>query len=122
MHHWQCASTLFRPLLLSTIISNLFWSGFSVAEDRKLTYSSTITDPSSIALSDAIKGDGNYNATVNVDNPNGSLEVYIGQTEINGKTYNVGDYSVNIQGQNNTAASPYTAFFGLAADKKTLLH
>lgn len=45
MHHWQCASTLFRPLLLSTIISNLFWSGFSVAEDRKLTYSSTITDP-----------------------------------------------------------------------------
>lgn len=117
MHHWQCASTLFRPLLLSTIISNLFWSGFSVAEDRKLTYSSTITDPSSIALSDAIRGDGNYNATVNVDNPNSSLEVYIGQTETNDKTYDVGDYSVNIQGQNNTTASPYTAFFGLAADR-----
>ncbi|CNH88395.1 autotransporter outer membrane beta-barrel domain-containing protein [Yersinia bercovieri] len=116
MHSLSCASKLFRPLLLSTIISNILLPGFSIAEERKYTYSSAISGPSSVALSDAISGDGNYKATVNVDNPSSSLEVYLGQTETANKAYDIGDYSVEINGQ-NTVDNPYTAFFGLAVDK-----
>ncbi|HDL8433726.1 autotransporter outer membrane beta-barrel domain-containing protein [Yersinia enterocolitica] len=56
-----------------------------------------------------------YNATINVDNPDKPLEVYFGQTETLPKTYDIGNYSVDIYGQNTTDSS-YTAFFGLAVD------
>lgn len=117
MHKVRHASKLFRPLLLSTIISHVVWSGSSIAESIELDYSASSIGPTSVKLSDAIYGDGNYTAKVNVDNPNTSLEVYLGATEASGKSYNVGDYSVDIQGNNTSPLSPYSAFFGLAVDK-----
>ncbi|CRY35827.1 putative autotransporter protein [Yersinia enterocolitica] len=115
MHNSQHASKLFRPLFLTVAISNIIWPEFTMAQTREFTYSATIPGPSSVALSDAIAGDGNYNATINVDNPDKPLEVYFGQTETLQKTYDIGNYSVDIYGQNTTDSS-YTVFFGLAVD------
>ena len=81
MHNSQHASKLFRPLFLTVAISNIIWPEFTMAQTREFTYSATISGPSSVALSDAIAGDGNYNATINVDNPDKPLEVYFGQIE-----------------------------------------
>lgn len=109
MHNSQHASKLFRPLFLTVAISNIIWPEFTMAQTREFTYSATIPGPSSVALSDAIAGDGNYNATINVDNPDKPLEVYFGQTETLQKTYDIGNYSVDIYGQNTTDSS-YTVF------------
>lgn len=117
MYPCLATSKLFKPLTLSLLVSNILWSGYSLASDRELFYSSSSLQPSSVNLSEAIAGDGNYNTMVNVNNPGSPLEVYIGQTEISKKTYNIGSYSVDISGKDTTDSS-YTAFFGLAADKK----
>ncbi|CQI95980.1 autotransporter outer membrane beta-barrel domain-containing protein [Yersinia rohdei] len=117
MYPYLATSKLFKSFTLSLLISNVLCSGYSLASERELFYSSSYLGPSSIKLSDAISDDGNYDAMVNVNNPGSPLEVYIGQTETSQKTYNVGNYSVNIQGKDTTDSS-YTAFFGLAADKK----
>lgn len=75
MHKVRHASKLFRPLLLSTIISHAIWSGSSIAENIELDYSANSISPASVKLSDAISGDGNYTAKVNIDNPNTPLSL-----------------------------------------------
>lgn len=61
MYPCLATSKLFKPLTLSLLVSNILWSGYSLASDRELFYSSSSLQPSSVNLSEAIAGDGNYN-------------------------------------------------------------
>ncbi|WP_407436593.1 autotransporter outer membrane beta-barrel domain-containing protein [Lelliottia sp.] len=120
MYPYLATSKKFKPLTLFLLINNILWSGYSLASERELNYSSGSLQPSSVNLTDAIAGDGNYNAVVNVNNPGSPLEVYIGQAETTQKKYTIGDYSVHLRGEDTTDSS-YTAFFGLTADKKNAI-
>lgn len=117
MYSLRTTYNSFKPLLLSLLISNILWPGYSIASEREIFYTPTSMGPSSINLSDALAEDSNYNAIANVNNPGNPLEVYLGQTETSQKTYDIGNYSIDIHGQDTTDGSN-SAFFGLAANKE----
>lgn len=121
MYSWKNKLKKIRPLILPILISNIICSGYGMAGSSDLFYTSTKIDPQSFNLSDVIATDGNYSANISVDNPNPALEVYIAQAETDDENYHIGDYFVNIHGNNILSPEGYTAFFGLSAQKNNTI-
>lgn len=121
MYSRKYKSKTFRASILPILISNIMWSGCSIAGNYNLLYTSTKIDPKLFNLSDVIYNDGNYNANVTIDNPNQPLVVYFAKSENDGKSYNIGDYSINIHGNNISNPNYYNAFYGLTTKKNNTI-
>ncbi|CNI98271.1 putative autotransporter protein [Yersinia frederiksenii] len=122
MYSRKYKSKTFRASILPILISNIMWSGCSIAGNYNLLYTSTKIDPKLFNLSDVIYNDGNYNANVTIDNPNQPLVVYFAKSESDGKSYNIDDYSINIHGNNISNPNYYNAFYGLTTKKTIPFH